>query len=142
MQLANQQLIIKDHTEWFPNTSFSNLGPSPDWIAEQGYYIITAWKPYNHTTEKLIPSAPHLHNGMCCIVDIAPLSKEELQERINTQWAAIRAQRNQLLKDSDWTQLPDAPVDQTAWAIYRQELRDITSQLDPSDIVWPKMGNI
>lgn len=51
-----------------------------------------------------------------------------------------RGARNQLLAESDWTQVADAPVDQTAWATYRQELRDITQHpnwphLEDSD--WP-----
>lgn len=38
--------------------------------------------------------------------------------------------RDNLLKQSDWTQLPDAPkyIDKKAWRIYRQKLRDITKQ--------------
>jgi hypothetical protein len=52
-------------------------------------------------------------------------------------WANIRARRNTLLADCDWTQLPDAPVDAAAWAVYRQELRDITTQADPFNIIWP-----
>jgi hypothetical protein len=37
---------------------------------------------------------------------------------------SMRAARNQLLADSDWTQLPDAQCDKTAWATYRQTLRE------------------
>lgn len=54
------------------------------------------------------------------------------------QWAVIRAERNKLLTDCDWTQLPDAPVDAAVWVTYRQELRDITTQTDPFAIVWPE----
>lgn len=36
----------------------------------------------------------------------------------------MRNHRDRLLKESDWTQLPDAPVNQQAWATYRQTLRD------------------
>jgi len=140
MQLANQDLIIKDHTEWWPNTSFGDRGPTPEWVAEAGYYIISAWKPYDHATEKLVSAAPHLYDGMCCIVDVEPLTAEELQARIDTQWSVIRSQRNQMLKDSDWTQVADVPVDKTAWATYRQELRDITTQPDPFNITWPKQN--
>jgi len=140
MQLANQDLVIKDHTEWFPNTSFGDRGPSLEWIAEQGYYVISVWKPYDHATEKLVSAAPHLCNGMCCLVAVEPLTADELKARIDTQWAAIRTQRNQMLKDTDWTQVADAPVDNLTWAIYRQELRDITTQADPFNITWPKEG--
>ena len=36
----------------------------------------------------------------------------------------MRNHRNRLLAQSDWTQVVDAPVDQQAWATYRQALRD------------------
>ena len=49
-----------------------------------------------------------------------------------------RDKRNTLLTASDWTQVADAPVDQTAWATYRQALRDITDQVGfPETIDWP-----
>ena len=49
-----------------------------------------------------------------------------------------RATRDRLLRDSDWTQVPDAPVDQQAWAEYRQALRDVPQQAGfPTDIDWP-----
>jgi hypothetical protein len=139
MLLANQDLIIKDHTEWFPNTSFGDRGPTLDWIADQGYYVITVWKPYNHATEKLVPAKPHLYEGMCCTVDVEPKTEQELKERIRNEWTAIRQQRNRLLAESDWTQLTDSPADKDTWAVYRQELRDITTQEDPFSIVWPVM---
>lgn len=52
--------------------------------------------------------------------------------------ADARAKRNSLLAASDWTQVADAPVDQAAWATYRQALRDITAQdFFPYTINWP-----
>lgn len=54
------------------------------------------------------------------------------------QATAMRADRNTRLADSDWTQVADAPVNKAAWVIYRQELRDITSQSGfPWEITWP-----
>lgn len=61
------------------------------------------------------------------------------QEAFEQKAQEVRNQRNQLLKDCDWTQVPDAPVDKQAWAAYRQQLRDIT--LQPGfqyDILWPE----
>ena len=52
-------------------------------------------------------------------------------------WRTIRLERDALLKKTDWTQVPDAPVDQEAWKSYRQALRDITKQSDPFNIEWP-----
>lgn len=54
------------------------------------------------------------------------------------QSRAMRVKRNELLTASDWTQVADAPVDTAAWATYRQELRDITTQEGfPWAINWP-----
>lgn len=64
----------------------------------------------------------------------------ELTEAIKHKWGQIRHERNLLLQGSDWTQLEDAPLaadKKGAWATYRQQLRDITSQPDPFAIVWP-----
>jgi hypothetical protein len=36
----------------------------------------------------------------------------------------MRLHRDRLLSQSDWTQTADSPVNQQAWAIYRQALRD------------------
>jgi hypothetical protein len=50
----------------------------------------------------------------------------------------VRAKRDRLLAASDWTQVLDAPVDQAAWAEYRQALRDVPQQEGfPTDVAWP-----
>ena len=51
----------------------------------------------------------------------------------------VRQQRDNLLASSDWTQVADAPVDQTAWATYRQALRDLPQQEGfPESVTWPE----
>jgi hypothetical protein len=61
-----------------------------------------------------------------------------MSQKDTEQGNNIRTQRTQLLKDSDWTQVADAPVDQAAWAAYRQALRDVPTQAGfPWDIQWP-----
>ena len=62
----------------------------------------------------------------------------ERAEESNTQEYRVRFERNAMLTASDWTQVRDAPVDQNAWANYRQALRDITGQEGfPWTITWP-----
>jgi hypothetical protein len=63
---------------------------------------------------------------------------EELNLETLEQWQRVRDNRLVKLRNSDWTQLPDAPVDKQAWALYRQQLRDITLQDNPDSIVWPQ----
>lgn len=60
--------------------------------------------------------------------------------RKEQKWEEIRQQRNQLLSESDWTQFQDSPITGsklTEWQTYRQSLRDVTSQSDPYNIIWP-----
>ena len=54
------------------------------------------------------------------------------------QAKSVRSSRNDKLKECDWTQITDATVDKVLWATYRQELRDISSQVGfPWTITWP-----
>ena len=48
-----------------------------------------------------------------------------------------RAKRNGLLRQSDWSQLPDANVDKAIWATYRQALRDLPLQKGFPNIEMP-----
>jgi hypothetical protein len=51
-----------------------------------------------------------------------------------------RIKRNQLLADSDWTQMNDSPLSneaKTSWATYRQSLRDITADESWPDVTFP-----
>ena len=65
------------------------------------------------------------------------LANELNQIRLNKE-LEIRSVRNKLLAESDWTQLYDAPVNKEVWAIYRQELRDITLQSEfPINVIFP-----
>jgi len=50
-----------------------------------------------------------------------------------------RIKRNKLLDDTDWTQMNDSPLsneDKTAWATYRNELRNL-----PDDDAWPNLSD-
>lgn len=56
----------------------------------------------------------------------------------NGPWRLLRWRRDGLLFGSDWTQSADAPVDNAAWATYRQALRDLPDNTtDPENPVWP-----
>lgn len=60
--------------------------------------------------------------------------------RTAEKWVEVRQIRDAKLVASDWSVLPDVPMDTAKrgeWAAYRQALRDITAQPDPFNIVWP-----
>jgi hypothetical protein len=59
---------------------------------------------------------------------------------IPQQWIVVRGKRLLKLSASDWSVLPDVPLDPSVlaeWETYRQALRDVTDQSDPFNIVWP-----
>jgi len=72
--------------------------------------------------------------------EISDADETTINTRKEIKWSEIREQRNQLLSDCDWTQFQDSPItgsELTQWQTYRQELRNITTQENPYNIVWP-----
>ena len=62
--------------------------------------------------------------------------------RIDAEAAtSVRAQRDRLIAESDWTQLADCPLSDSvkaSWVTYRQALRDVpTAEGFPHTITWP-----
>lgn len=61
-------------------------------------------------------------------------SKAKLwREQPETVKGLLRPERNRLLAGSDWTQLNDTTIPEdklAAWAAYRQDLRDLTDDID------------
>ena len=63
------------------------------------------------------------------------------QPTIEARWREVRAERDLRLAASDWVALRGLergePVPK-AWRDYRQSLRDVPKQLDPTAIDWPE----
>jgi len=64
-----------------------------------------------------------------------PLFPEATDEQKLEQ---VRIWRNSELARTDWTQVADAPVDASAWATYRQALRDLPDTIDIDNPVLPE----
>ena len=70
--------------------------------------------------------------------EIRQKTNEEIQTETNIRRENIRVQRDRLLLECDWTQLADVNLTNiNEWKTYRQALRDITTQSDPKNVVWP-----
>ena len=117
-----------------PNTSFPKE-PSTETLAALGVFPVTQ------------VDQPTANEGQVVERDAQPTDQGDgtyvwgwtVKDKPVAQLAEeVRDKRNALLTASDWTQIADAPVDQTAWATYRQALRDITDQDGfPETVVWP-----
>lgn len=67
------------------------------------------------------------------------VANSRAEEKQFYQLIDLRNRRNQLLAESDWTQILDIPeATRLAWQPYRQALRDITNTYTSlEDVVWP-----
>ena len=95
---------------------------------------------YSNQTQTLQQINPAF-NGNAWIEqwEVNELSEEEIQSLLLAESQAIREERTRLLRECDWTQVPDSPANAEAWAIYRQELRDVPLQEGfPWNITWPE----
>lgn len=140
-EIARYPYTMANFLDDNPNTSFP-VNPPNSLLSEWGVYPVrTLDKPnFDNSTQKL-----KLHTDISFVDgewtlgwDILDKSTEELENEQSKIVKFYRSERDRFLKESDWTQLPDAPVNAAAWASYRQELRDITDQEGfPENTIWP-----
>jgi len=65
----------------------------------------------------------------------------------NNQWNKVKEERNNKLRNTDWTELPSVVENKSAdwvdtWKNYRTQLRNITNQMDPFNVDWPNEPNV
>ena len=66
-------------------------------------------------------------------------AEDRAQEALDEVASDNRDTRNQLLSDSDWTQMPDSPLTDEAkalWLTYRTSLRNLPDHAD-----WPNLAD-
>lgn len=122
-----------------PNTSFPKEMP-PEALAEWGVYRVeTATKPTPAPSQTAVPDdSPALVDSVWTLGwTVRDWTTDELAQLARN----ARYDRDEKLSESDWTQMPDSPLDSTikaSWATYRTALRDVTEQSGfPTDITWP-----
>jgi len=142
MQVAilTNPITVGDYRELFANTSFSSSGPSAEFLAENNAKKVTLFKAYDRLTQKLVSCEAYDDGEFVSLAQVTDLTAEEIQAAKDSAMAQIRGQRNQLLKDCDWTQIADCTIPKKAeWTTYRQTLRDLPSTVtDPRTFAdWP-----
>jgi hypothetical protein len=92
------------------------------------------------TQAAVLNSQPSLVNGVWTLGwSVQSLSAEDQDEKQARQASIVRHDRNSRLSESDWSQGKDISDSvSTAWATYRQALRDIPTQAGfPWEVTWP-----
>lgn len=142
MQIAilTNPITVGDYRQLFTNTSFPSSGPSAEFLAENNAKKVTLFKAHDRLTQKLVSCDAYDDGEFVSLVQVESLSAEEIQAAKDSAMAQIRGQRNQLLKDCDWTQIADCTIPKKAeWTTYRQTLRDLPSTItEPRTFTdWP-----
>ena len=76
-------------------------------------------------------------NGTEWVVEDIPVVEPNPEPEPIAPEVLVRAERYELLETSDWTQVDDSPVDKSAWATYRQSLRDLPAAEGFPDVAFP-----
>jgi hypothetical protein len=137
--LQDGKIVSHGHyRDLFPDTSFSEQGPSSEFLQEHNCKIVNYFKPHDGNSQKLVVVQPYIEDDQIYAVEVQPITEQEQQGRTTAKANEVRNQRNNLISASDWTQLADSPADKAAWATYRQALRDIPQQEGfPLNVMWP-----
>ena len=131
-------VAVGHYSKIFPNTSFGPSGPSAEFLEENSAKLVTNTFAYDPTTHRLEDCPAYFVNDHVSTKRVVELTEWEINKKSERKWNSVRAQRNQLLAQSDWTQVADAPGDKAAWATYRQALRNLPStSTDPDALIWP-----
>lgn len=123
----------------YPNVSFPR-NPTDEQLAEWGVVRVARVEAPNlgHTKEVTEGTPAKIKGVWSQTWNATDLDADTLAERTEGRAQQVRDERNYKISASDWTQLPDAPVNQQAWATYRQALRDVPEQSGfPWNVVWP-----
>ena len=99
--------------------------PTDEQLTKRGYKKINKFKPHNNLTERLIGATPYVSGNYVFTVAIDNMTADEITQAKDSAMNSIRNERNQLLKDTDWTQISDSTANTSAYAVYRTELRDV-----------------
>lgn len=122
------------------NISFPSL-ISDEILRQYGVYkVIEVDQPsHDHATQYIREANPEFINGTWTQKwEIVERTADEIVAYQTSYADTQRITRNRLLEQSDFSQLPDAPVNAAVWATYRQALRDVPSQEGfPWNVTWP-----
>lgn len=137
-KIENGEVVkIVDHREVFGGSA-----PTAEQLAQKSYMPVNLWKDHDPLTQCLEPSIPVIEGDWVYTMSVRDMTATEIQAAKDSAMSQIRGDRNRLLAQSDYTQIPDNPNPKKLdWATYRQVLRDLPANIsgDPRTFKdWPK----
>lgn len=131
------------HTNYSGSFDVVEIFPTTEAATIHGYEVVPvtllSTPEYDSNTQQITFGVPTQADGEWTVAwVVTDKTSEQLSFALESKKGEVRKERNNRLTASDWTQLADAQVDKTAWATYRQALRDIPSQAGfPWDVTYP-----
>lgn len=126
-----------------PNTSFPR-NPSDELLAEWNVFPVVKQDPptFDAATQDLNETNPTLSSNQWLQTwSVTAASSDEIAQRTTDKQAEVRAQRNQLIAETDWVVVMAKEVGTNipaAMKTYRQALRDLPSADGfPHTMTWP-----
>jgi hypothetical protein len=123
-----------------PNVSFPKE-PNDDLFLDWNVFKIkrTDYPVVDYTKNVKEETPQKINNVWTQVWDVFNASEDEIEQRTEEESNNVRSERDGLLMESDWTQVLDAPVDRSTWAVYRQLLRNVPGQPGfPWNVSWPE----
>lgn len=142
--LVQNNTIISGPTNLPENTeSISNFN-----LLSNDELLMYGWYPFTLIDNPLINQVfvdytiEIMNNEVVKTMNYRDMTQTEIDDKnkkvFDEKWNRIRNKRNRFLSASDWSQLPDSPVDKQSWALYRTQLRNIPQNFtNPDDVVFP-----
>lgn len=114
---------IDHYRVWFKNV------PDDATLVRRGFKKVNKFLPHNNLTQKLEGTTPFIDGDFVTTVKLVNLSADEITANKASSLAQIRSQRNQLLLNTDWSQVADSTANKSAYAVYRVDLRNVPQKI-------------
>ena len=117
--------------EAFKHISFRYGELEDQWLTDNGILKVESWPTIDNFLQVLESSVGSEVDGKWKAFNVRNRTNDE-------KWDILRSKRDELLKNSDFTQLGDSPSNAVKWKAYRKLLRDLpTDYPNADDVVWP-----
>jgi len=129
---------IDHYRIWFKNV------PDDATLVRRGFKKVNKFLAHNNLTQKLEGTTPFVDGDFVTTVKVVNLTADEITANKAGSLTQIRSQRNQLLSDTDWSQVTDSTANKSAYAVYRTELRNVPQTIGSADprtwTDWPSLS--